>query len=107
MPYGYKFQIGVQRVTEPNPYPDRRRGRWAAPTVILALAAVVVVLLVFPARTAPAAIPAPAAHIAAAPTATAKPAPAPSMVRITGQTGAVCFLPGGKTISPVELAEVP
>ena len=36
-----------------------------------------------------------------------RPAPAPAVVRVTGQTGAVCFLPGGKTVGPVELVKVP
>jgi hypothetical protein len=105
MPYGYKFQIGVQRVTEPDPS-AHHGGRWGALIVVLALVAVA--LLVWPARNAPAE-PAPAAHIAAAPTptATAKPAPSPLVVHVTEQTGAVCILPGGKTINPVTLAEVP
>ena len=70
MPYGYK--VLIQRV----PDQDRRYGRWAGPVVIAALALVAVALLVWPARNAPAAAPAPAAHIAAAPTAPARPAPA-------------------------------
>ena len=103
MPYGYK--VLIQRV----PDQDRRYGRWAGPVVIVALGLVAVALLVWPARNAPAAAPAPAAHIAAAPTAPARPAPAPApaVVRVTGQTGAVCFLPGGKTVGPVELVKVP
>jgi len=102
MPYGYKFLI--QRVPGQDRPPARRRG-WAAPVVIGALALVAAALLVFPARTVTAA--APAAHIAAAPTATAKPPPAPAIVRIAGQTGAVCILPGGKPLEPVELVKVP
>jgi multidrug efflux pump subunit AcrA (membrane-fusion protein) len=105
MPYGYKFQIGVQRVTEPDPNP---RGHWGL-AALVALAVIAVALLVWPARNAPAA-PAPAAaHIAAAPTPTAtpKPGPPPVVVHVTGHTGAVCFLPGGKTINPVTLAVVP
>jgi hypothetical protein len=104
MPYGYKFLI--QRVPDQDRPPARRRG-WAGPVVIGALALVVAALLVFPARTVTAAAPAPAAHIAAAPTATARPAPTPYVVRVPAQGGAVCILPGGKTISPVTLAEVP
>jgi multidrug efflux pump subunit AcrA (membrane-fusion protein) len=106
MPYGYRFQIGIQRVTQPDPNAHHGGGRWVALIAVLALVAVA--LLVWPARNAPAE-PAPAAHIAAAPTPTptAKPAPTPPVVRVTGTTGAVCFLPGGKTISPVTLDVVP
>lgn len=102
MPYGYK--VLIQRV----PDPGRHHGRWAGPVVIAALALVAVSLLIWPARNTPA-VPAPAAHIAAAPitSASSPPAPKPYVVRITPQTGAVCFLPGGKTIGPVTLAEVP
>jgi len=73
--------------------------------VIIALALVVVALLIWP-RNAPAE-PAPAAHIAPAPAAPAKTAAAPAIVRVTGQTGAVCILPGGKPVGPVELVKVP
>jgi hypothetical protein len=102
MPYGYK--VLIQRV----PDPGRHHARWAGPVVIAALALVAVSLLIWPARNTPA-VPAPAAHIAAAPItpASSPPAPKPYVVRITPQTGAVCFLPGGKTIGPVTLAEVP
>jgi len=109
MPYGYKFQIGIQRVSEPNP--DRRRGlAGPALALIVALALTVVGLLVWP-RPVPVGS-APLAHVAPVPTATAtataKPtATPPPVVRVTGQTGAVCFLPGGRTINPVTLAVVP
>jgi hypothetical protein len=106
MPYGYRFQIGMQRVTQPDPN-ARHGGRWAG-VVIVALAFAVIAMLVWPA--ARPAESAPAAHIApapAAPTVTAKPAPSPVILHVTPQTGAICILPNGKTTGPVELAEVP
>ena len=105
MPYGYKFQIGMQRVTEPDP--NARHGPRFGAVVVVVLGLVAAALLWWPARTAPAAAPAPAAHIAAVPTAPAKASPPPVVVHVTGHTGAVCFLPGGKTINPVTLAVVP
>ena len=102
MPYGYKFQIGIQRVTEPNP--NSRHGARPAAVVIVVLGLVVAALLMWPARNAPAAAPAPAARIAAAPTPTA---PAPVIMRVTPKSGAICILPSGKTTGPVTLAEVP
>lgn len=104
MPYGYKFQIGIQRVSEPDP--NARRGRAGPVLAALAALALVVIGLLFWPRPAPVQS-APAAHIAAAPTAPARPAPTPYIVRVTAQTGAICILPNGKTTGPVELAEVP
>jgi hypothetical protein len=105
MPYGYKFQIGVQRVSEPNP--NRPRGGLAGPALalIVALALTVVGLLVWP-HPVPIAQ-APAAHIAPAPSMPAATATPPAIVRVTGQDGAVCILPGGKPIGPVDLVKVP
>jgi hypothetical protein len=105
MPYGYRFQIGVMRTTEPDPNARRGGGRWGA-VVIVVLALAAVAILVWPARNAPAE-PAPAAHIAVAPAAPAKPAPSPVILHVTPQSGAICILPNGKTTGPVELAEVP
>lgn len=85
MPYGYKLQFGVQRVTEPDPNRPRRKGGGLAMIVIIGFAVIIVCLLFIRPSTGGAAEP--AAHIqpAARVAPTAAPSKSPATIRFTCQ----------------------
>jgi hypothetical protein len=97
--YGYTWRFGFQRVAKSNPFPNHSR-RTTVLLCLLALLAVGLAWVAFPAHSSPAAVN--TAHVQPAPA-----GPAPIQVHVTGTAGAICIMPTGKAKGPVELVKVP